>query len=40
MQLDDTTRDRILQLQTLMAQQLAEEVVAARGVGGALVKSG
>jgi hypothetical protein len=33
----DTTRDRILQLQTLMAQQLAEEVVAARGFGRALV---
>lgn len=32
-----TTRDRMLHLQTLMAQQLAEEVVAARGFGRALV---
>ena len=32
------TRDRILQLQTLVAQQLAEEVVAARGFGRTLAK--
>ena len=37
MQSYDTTRDRILQLQTLMARQLAEEVAAARGFGRALV---
>lgn len=37
MQSYNTTRDRILQLQTLMAQQLAEEVAAARGFGRALV---